>query len=107
VKNRLAALILLAGFAGVATQAVAQSATAQPSRKPAATKAAAKPAKAPADAPRKLVAAAPAAGAVTANVASLSLFTAAGSVVVLADGIVANAAFAQVQPPADGFVYEQ
>lgn len=34
-------------------------------------------------------------------------FTAAGSVIVLADGIVANAAMAQIQPPADGFAYER
>ena len=33
--------------------------------------------------------------------------TAAGSVIVLADGIVANAVVAQIQPPADGFVYER
>ncbi|OGA97984.1 MAG: hypothetical protein A3E25_03070 [Burkholderiales bacterium RIFCSPHIGHO2_12_FULL_69_20] len=32
--------------------------------------------------------------------------TAAGSVLVLADGIVANARTAQVQPPAPGFQYE-
>jgi hypothetical protein len=32
---------------------------------------------------------------------------AAGSVMVLADGIVANAMLAQIQAPADGFVYER
>lgn len=31
----------------------------------------------------------------------------AGSVIILADGIVANAAIAQIQPPADGFEYER
>ena len=40
-------------------------------------------------------------------VAALVTITAAGSVIVLADGIVANAALAQIQPPADGFVYER
>lgn len=34
-------------------------------------------------------------------------FTAAGSVIVLADGIVANATLAQIQAPADGFAYER
>ena len=39
--------------------------------------------------------------------AALATITAAGSVIVLADGIVANATLAQIQPPADGFVYER
>jgi hypothetical protein len=34
-------------------------------------------------------------------------FAAAGSVIVLADGIVANATMAQIQPPADGFAFER
>lgn len=33
--------------------------------------------------------------------------TAAGSVIMLADGIVANARVAQIQSPAPGFVYER
>lgn len=37
----------------------------------------------------------------------LQRVTAAGSVIVLADGIVANARIAQVLPPAPGFVYER
>jgi hypothetical protein len=40
-------------------------------------------------------------------VVAMATITAAGSVIVLADGIVANAALAQMQPPADGFVYER
>ena len=33
--------------------------------------------------------------------------TAAGSVIILVDGIVANASIAQIHPPAPGFVYER
>lgn len=40
-------------------------------------------------------------------VRDLRLVTAAGSVIVLADGVVAQARIAQVQPPAAGFVYER
>jgi hypothetical protein len=40
-------------------------------------------------------------------VAAVTIVTAAGSVIILADGIVANAALAQIQAPADGFVYER
>ena len=40
-------------------------------------------------------------------VAVAATVTAAGSVIFLADGIVANATLAQIQPPADGFVYER
>jgi hypothetical protein len=36
----------------------------------------------------------------------LRVVTAAGSLLILAEGIVANARFAQVQPPAPGFVYD-
>jgi hypothetical protein len=43
----------------------------------------------------------------TARSPLLATVTAAGSVIVLADGIIANAALAQIQPPADGFVYER
>jgi hypothetical protein len=38
---------------------------------------------------------------------ALATITAAGSVIMLADGIVANATLAQIQAPADGFVYER
>ncbi len=38
---------------------------------------------------------------------ALRTITAAGSVIVLADGIVANASMAQIPPPAPGFVYER
>ena len=41
------------------------------------------------------------------NPASARTVTAAGSVVILADGILTNATFAQIQPPAPGFVYER
>jgi phage baseplate assembly protein gpV len=40
-------------------------------------------------------------------VSAMATIIAAGSVIVLADGIVANATLAQIQPPADGFVYER
>ena len=40
-------------------------------------------------------------------VVAMVTIAAAGSVIVLADGIVANAALAKIQPPADGFVYER
>jgi hypothetical protein len=43
----------------------------------------------------------------TARSPLVATVTAAGSVIVLADGIVANAILAQIQPPADGFVYER
>jgi hypothetical protein len=43
----------------------------------------------------------------SATPASTATITAAGSVLVLADGIVANAVAAQIQPPAQGFVYER
>lgn len=38
---------------------------------------------------------------------SVRAVTAAGSVIILADGIVANATMAQILPPAPGFVYER
>jgi hypothetical protein len=46
-------------------------------------------------------------GTAPAAARDLQRVTAAGSVIVLADGIVANARMAQVQPPAPGFVYER
>ncbi len=41
------------------------------------------------------------------TLAAVTSIAAAGSVIVLADGIVANATVAQIQAPADGFVYER
>jgi hypothetical protein len=62
--------------------------------------------KAPAvDAPKMQTAAASVKGA--KPTVALATITAAGSVIVLADGIVANATLAQIQAPADGFVYER
>lgn len=82
----------------MAPQAIAQS-SAQP-------RTAAKTAvtKVPADAPKTQTAAI---SGKAANAAVTATVTAAGSVIVLADGIVANATLAQIQPPADGFVYER
>ena len=40
-------------------------------------------------------------------VSGRAMFTAAGSVIILADGKVAHATLAQIQPPAPGFVYER
>jgi hypothetical protein len=57
------------------------------------------------DAPKMQTAAASVKGAKPS--VALATITAAGSVIVLADGIVANAALAQMQAPADGFVYER
>jgi hypothetical protein len=62
------------------------------------------PVKAPAIAPKALT--------VAANVkaptpASTTTVTAAGSVIILSDGIVANATMAQIESPAPGFVYER
>ncbi len=62
--------------------------------------------KAPVDVARTQTAAA-FAKAAKPTFAAAATVTAAGSVIVLADGIVANAILAQVQPPADGFVYER
>ena len=100
MKRCLVKLSLISCFALMATHAFAQS-SAQP--RSAATTAASK-------APM----AAPKAQSVAANIkaakptfAATATVTAAGSVIVLADGIVANATLAQIQPPADGFVYER
>ncbi len=76
----------------MATHAAAQSAA------PTAVEAAATPA------PKTLTAAAI---GKTSAPASATKVTAAGSVIMLADGIVANARIAQIQPPAPGFVYER
>lgn len=88
MKRSLVKLSLVSCCALGVTHAVAQSAI-----------------KAPVDAPKTQTAAA----SVKADkpVVAMATFTAAGSVIVLADGIVANAALAQIQAPADGFVYER
>jgi hypothetical protein len=99
VKRCLVKTSMIACCAVMATHAFAQS-SAQPRN------AAAASGKAPADAPKTQTAAA-SAKAAKPTVAAAAAVTAAGSVIVLADGIVANAALAQFQPPADGFVYER
>jgi hypothetical protein len=68
------------------------------------SKAATTPVKAPAPAPKQLTAAS---NAKAATLASATTVTAAGSVIILLDGIVANATLAQIQSPAPGFVYER
>jgi hypothetical protein len=88
VKRSLVKMSLISCCALMATQAFAQSAR-----------------KASVDMPMTQTAAA----SVKAEkpVVAMATITAAGSVIVLADGIVANAVLAQIQPPADGFVYER
>ena len=100
MKRRLAPLTLIAACALVAAQTSAQS-PASPTRKAAP---AAKTVKAPAKTSKTLTAAAPAHAAAAAAPVTV---TAAGSVILLADGIVANAATAQIAAPAEGFVYER
>ena len=91
MKPCLALLTLIASGALVSTPALAQTSTQKSST--AATTPAVK---------------APAANMKTAgSAAAAATITAAGSVIILADGIVANAAMAQIQVPADGFVYER
>ena len=95
MKNCLSILSLV-GCAVLAAPAVAQtapapSAAAAPAREPAPTRTAGVDLK----------------GTAPAAARDLQRVTAAGSVIVLADGIVANARMAQVQPPAPGFVYER
>jgi CelD/BcsL family acetyltransferase involved in cellulose biosynthesis len=90
VKRSLAKLSLASCVALMVTHAFAQSA-AQPRGAPELSKT--QTAAANAKTAKPLVA--------TATIG------AAGSVIVLADGIVANAILAQIQPPADGFVYER
>ena len=58
-------------------------------------------AKTPASAQPTLTAAA------NVKAASVTTVTAAGSVLILSDGIVANTTVAQIQPPTHGFVYER
>lgn len=105
MKNCLLTLTLIAGCVASATPAFAQSApSAQPQGHAIAT-----------TAPRAAAGAPKAVAAVTAasadargpeRAAGATRFTAAGSVVVLADGIVANASNAQILPPAPGFAYD-
>jgi arginine/ornithine N-succinyltransferase beta subunit len=45
--------------------------------------------------------------AAAAAAKTLTMVTAAGSVLILSDGIVAGAVMAQIQAPAPGFVYER
>ncbi|MBK9133137.1 MAG: hypothetical protein IPM15_01925 [Betaproteobacteria bacterium] len=91
MKSRIAQIVLIPSFGLLAAQAFAQaSAPAAPAVKPAAT-----PAVQTAAATVKPVAVA------------ATRITAAGNVLILADGIVANATTAQVMPPAPGFVYER
>jgi hypothetical protein len=110
VKQHLVKSSLIACCALAATHVEAQSGLpASNGVAPAVTKSAAKPVTRAAsrnsvesaktrtaDAGSRTTAAAP----VTAS------FTASGSVIVLADGIVANATMMQIQAPADGFAYE-
>jgi hypothetical protein len=101
MKQHLAELTLLSLCALAAPQTFAQVTTR--------LQAAAEPATALSP---KSVAEAPTAVASVVNVraakpAAPTTTTAAGSVILLADGIVANAKFAQIQPPAAGFVYER
>jgi hypothetical protein len=97
LKRRLAPLTLIAASALFATQASAQSPAPQTRKAAPAPKAVSATAKAP----KTLTAAA------ASNAAAPVTITAAGSVIVLADGIVANAVTAQIAPPAEGFVYER
>jgi biopolymer transport protein ExbD len=88
VKRSLVKFSLISCCALMVTQAFAQSAG-----------------KAAVDLPKTQTAAASVKAA--KPVVAMATITATGSVIVLADGIVANAALAQIQPPADGFVYER
>jgi hypothetical protein len=100
VKLCLVKLTLISSCALVATHASAQSSATNPTTAAATTAAdAATP-----PAPKTLTAAA---NAKTVAPAAATKVTAAGSVIMLADGIVANARIAQIQPPAPGFVYER
>ena len=100
MKRCLVKMSLISCGALMATHAFAQS-FAQP-RSATTTTAASK---AVVDAPKTQTVAANVKAAKPA--VALATITAAGSVIVLADGIVANATLAQIQPPADGFVYER
>jgi hypothetical protein len=88
VKRCFVKMSVLSCFALIGTHAFAQSAG-----------------KATVDAPKMQTAAA--SGKTAKPTVALATITAAGSVIMLADGIVANATLAQIQAPADGFVYER
>lgn len=95
VKSRLVKLSLISSCALIGAAVFAQ--TSSPPKNTGTPKA-----KAQATKPKTLTA--------SANVKGPAVATpvvAAGSVIVLADGIVANAPVAPVEPPADGFVYER
>jgi len=98
VKPCLVKLSLISSCALMVMPAFAQS-SAQP-RSAAETT----PAKARASAPKALNVAA---NVKATTLASATTVAAAGSVIILSDGIVANATMAQIQPPAPGFVYER
>jgi hypothetical protein len=88
VKRSLLKMSLISCGALLATQAFAQSAS-----------------KAPVDVPKTQTAAANAKAA--KSPVALASITATGSLIVLADGIVANATLATIQPPGEGFLYER
>jgi hypothetical protein len=93
MTSRYLDLTLILGGAVLASSAVAQTAVPQPSAAP--------------EHP-KVAAATPAAGArAVVRAPGTAVFTAAGSVVVLTDGVVSKAAMATIHPPAPGFVYER
>ncbi|MDT7837177.1 hypothetical protein [Aquabacterium sp. OR-4] len=103
MKLRLVNVFLIAGGALLSLPALAHSPA-----QPAGAGATATAPKAPAN-PAAMTAVLPAAATtVAANTrAGARSFHAAGSVIVLVDGIVANATSAQVHPPAAGFMYER
>ncbi|MBL8344564.1 MAG: hypothetical protein JNN03_03915 [Rubrivivax sp.] len=106
MKPLLARLTLISSCALMSTL-VSAPAFAQATSPPRATpgiQAATPTLAAPASAPKPV---AVAANARVASPASVTRVTAAGSVIILADGIVANATIAQILPPAPGFVYER
>jgi hypothetical protein len=107
MKSRLAKLSLIVGAAVLASHAWAKSPALPNDAAPAAAH------QAPASAAR---AAAPtdAATTIAANhvraatpAPSTRMVTAAGSVLVLVDGVVSHANLARIHPPAPGFVYER
>jgi hypothetical protein len=107
MRTCLLTLTIIAGCAAWSAPAFAQSAVPQVSAvAPAAPKAAAGAAK-PADV---ITAASPDARVLLrtpGTTAATLTIAAAGSLIVLRDGVVANANLAQIQPPAPGFVYER
>lgn len=98
MTSRTAKLTLIAGGALLALQAGAQTAPGSPAGPAAAAETALTPSEA------LKLAAAPVA---MAKPGRLVRITAAGSVILLADGTVARAQMAQIVPPAPGFVYER